>query len=504
MEIKKGIVPESPTDYNAINVLQALEFIDVKDKKVLVVGCNTGKDCSYFITAGAKEIHGVDVLENTGSEYKHRKVAYHKESAEKMDSLPDNYFDLVFCFATMEHVLDIAAAFREMERVCKKGGIVYSVASPLWYSAYGNHREDFFKDYPWIHLCLSSEEIKNWFLKNMAEKMPDTAREIDRHIKYLFESGTEMFNKRKPSEYLDACNDLGMEIIVNEVEKNPSHVLTNEVKDRLAPMFSEDDLLGVTHRFVGRKSVKFSIIICTHNAAERLSKTLDSFLAQTFQNFEVVLIDGDSTDGTQKVVEEYEKKFAGKLKWISEKDSGLYNAINKGVKMSEGEFLSVVGAGDWLEKNALEQAAKCIEKYPEADAVFGKTKIWDKDLKISRLLQTGPEQLPTSPMQHPSLFYKKSLHDKFGLYEESYRIAADYAFCLKTFWNGKAKAQSFDAVIDNYVLDGISATREGLCVKENFRARREAGVKTKASLREALNFLKNKLKNIFLFLSSRT
>jgi len=240
--------------------------------------------------------------------------------------------------------------------------------------------------------------------------------------------------------------------------------------------------------------MKFAIIICTHNVAKRLPKTLDSILAQNFDDYEVVVVDGSSNDGTQDVIKSYESKFSGRLKWVSEKDTGLYNALNKGVKMADGEFLEVVGAGDWLEKNALKEAVKCIEARPETDAIYGKTLVWDKNLKASRLLQTSPETLPSQPMQHPSLFYKKTLHDKFGLYDESYRIAADYAFCLKVFWNGKIRAQSFDAVVDNYVLDGISAVRDGLCVKENFRARREAGVSTKASLREALNFVKNKMK----------
>lgn len=240
--------------------------------------------------------------------------------------------------------------------------------------------------------------------------------------------------------------------------------------------------------------MKFSIIICTRNAADCLPKTLGSLLAQTFGDFEIVMVDGKSTDGTPDVIKEYEEKFAGRLRWISEKDSGVYEAMNKGVKMAKGEFLCMVGAGDWLESNALEEAAKCAGEHPEVDAVFGKTRVWDKDLAKSRLLQTSPETLPSQPMQHPSLYYKKTLHDKFGLYDESYCIAADYAFCLKVFHNGKAKAQIFDAVVDNYVLDGISAAREGLCVKENFRARREADVKTKASLREALNFVKNKVK----------
>lgn len=244
--------------------------------------------------------------------------------------------------------------------------------------------------------------------------------------------------------------------------------------------------------------MKYSIIICTYNVAERLQKTLDSILAQVSNDFEVVIIDGASKDETQDVIKNYERKFSGKLKWISEPDSGLYNALNKGVKMARGEFLNVVGAGDWLEKDALEQAEKCIKKYPEAEAVYGRTRVWDKNLANSRLLQTSPDQLPTSPMQHPSLFYKKTLHDKFGLYDESYRIAADYIFCLKAFFLGKSKAQPFDAVVDNFVMDGISSKRQFLCLKENYRARKEAGVKTIASYREALNITKKKLKNFLL------
>lgn len=244
--------------------------------------------------------------------------------------------------------------------------------------------------------------------------------------------------------------------------------------------------------------MKFSIIICTRDAAKRLPKTLDSLLAQTFGDFEVVIVDGSSGDGTQAVIKKYEQKFNGKLKWISEPDSGLYNAINKGAGMTKGEFLNVVGAGDWLEKDALEQAKNCIEKYPEADAVYGKTRVWDKNLMKSRLLQTSPETLPANPMQHPSLFYKKILHNKFGLYDESYRIAADYLFCLKAFYLGKARAQSFDSIADNFVQDGISSMSQMLCLKENFRARKEAGVSKKASYVEALNMMKKKLKNLLI------
>lgn len=236
--------------------------------------------------------------------------------------------------------------------------------------------------------------------------------------------------------------------------------------------------------------MKFSIIICTYNSAQRLPKTLDSILAQTSNDYEVVIIDGASTDGTVDVLKKYAEKFARKPRWISEKDRGIYDAMNKGVKMASGEFLSVIGAGDWLEKDALEKASDFIEKNPQADAVFGKTRIWESDLKTSRIVQTTSEMLAEYPMQHPSLFYKKTLHEKFGLYDENYKIVADYVFCLKAFYVGKVKATSFDNVVDNFVMDGASSKNNFKVLLENVRARKDCGVRTQM-LRELKVYLKN-------------
>lgn len=238
------------------------------------------------------------------------------------------------------------------------------------------------------------------------------------------------------------------------------------------------------------KKMKFSIIICTYNVAERLPKTLDSILLQTCDDYEVVVIDGASTDGTQDVIDSYVQRFSGKLRWISEKDSGIYNAMNKGVKMASGEFLNVIGAGDWLEKDALKNAANCIKNHPGMDAVNGVLRMWDKDQKQEFLVQTVPEVLPTKPMQHPALYYKKSLHDRFGLYDESYKIVSDYVFCLKAFYLGYAKTQAFDAVVDNYILDGISYTNTEQCHKENHRALVELGIIKKKSLLDLLKSVK--------------
>ena len=222
--------------------------------------------------------------------------------------------------------------------------------------------------------------------------------------------------------------------------------------------------------------MKFSVIICTYNVSRKLPKTLDALLLQVFSDFEVVIVDGASADGTVEVVREYEKKFDGRLRWVSEKDSGIYNAMNKGVQMAQGEYINVIGAGDWHEAGALEGAAKCIKDNSYPDAVQGKLRVWDKEQRKNYLLQTFARDLYRKPMQHPALFYKKRLHNRFGLYSEEYRIASDYLFCIKSFFIGGATIIPLDLVVSNFVLDGISSTQTSLCQAENRRIWEETGL----------------------------
>lgn len=228
--------------------------------------------------------------------------------------------------------------------------------------------------------------------------------------------------------------------------------------------------------------MQFSIIICTHNTKKQLPRTLDSLLKQICTDFEIIIIDGASTDGTVEIIKEYEKKFGGKMKWISEKDPGIYNAMNKGVCMAKGAYLNIVGAGDWLETNALEKAHECIKKNPQADAVHGKLRVWDKNFKSNYLLQSFPNTLRKEPMQHPALYYKKKLHDTYGLYDEGYKIVSDYLFCIKAFFIGNAVAIAFDDVVDNYVTDGISSTNTEQCKKETARALDKLGLNSLVSV----------------------
>jgi ubiquinone/menaquinone biosynthesis C-methylase UbiE len=109
-------------DYHYIHAHRAKRYLNPRGKKCLVVGCAKGKDCTYFVKFGAKEVTGVDISDEIGKDFINPKVRYCKTSAEKMGEIQSNYFDLVYCVATMEHILRIDLVFSEMIRVTKQGG----------------------------------------------------------------------------------------------------------------------------------------------------------------------------------------------------------------------------------------------------------------------------------------------------------------------------------------------------------------------------------------------
>ncbi|OIO80124.1 MAG: hypothetical protein AUJ89_03670 [Candidatus Omnitrophica bacterium CG1_02_43_210] len=167
------------SDYG--HVKKAGRYLNIKGKRCLVVGCGRGKECGYFIRMGASEVHGIDIIDDIGSDYSYAGVKYYKLSAENMDTIRSDFYDIVYSYATMEHIGRIDLAFSQMCRAVRPGGIIYSVAGPLWNSRYGHHKRDFFKDYPWIHLRMDKEKIC------------DCYRHIKPHIEYML--NPMFFNK---------------------------------------------------------------------------------------------------------------------------------------------------------------------------------------------------------------------------------------------------------------------------------------------------------------------
>ncbi|AGW12077.1 class I SAM-dependent methyltransferase [Megalodesulfovibrio gigas] len=237
--------------YNALAAREALSIQPVRRKNVLVVGCNTGHDCTYFVEAGAREVHGLDVVESIGQDFQHPAVQYHRISAECMSCFPDDMFDLVYSFATMEHVPNIAAAFQEMCRVTTPGGVLFSVAAPLWHSRYGHHKANLFQNFPWIHLCLSKEEIIQWYLETCPDEMPHEREHIRHHVEYMLNPA--FFNMRPAREYLHVCAALPMQLVVNRLDLDDASHLTPDIRRLLGNRYDDEELLAVTHRYIARK-----------------------------------------------------------------------------------------------------------------------------------------------------------------------------------------------------------------------------------------------------------
>jgi SAM-dependent methyltransferase len=205
----------------------------------------------YFVRFGAREVHGLDIIKEIGKDFVHPKVTYYRASCETMENVPSDYFDLTFCFATMEHVPRIDLAFSEMVRVARPGGIIYTFSSPLWNSRYGHHRKDILSD-PWMHLRSDQNELIRHFASKGIREAADGYK-VENIIKYIFNGN--FLNKMPANKYMDVCNGLqGIQIIKNELFFESPSALPLPLKSELGLRgYTEEELLAVSHKFVARK-----------------------------------------------------------------------------------------------------------------------------------------------------------------------------------------------------------------------------------------------------------
>ena len=201
--------------------------------------------------------------------------------------------------------------------------------------------------------------------------------------------------------------------------------------------------------------MKFSIIIATFNAQKTLSKTLDSTLSQTFEDYEVIIDDNKSTDGTVELVKKYETKFRGKLKFLSEVDEGLYDAMNKGIDMSKGDWLYFLGSDDFFYNDEVLSSISDIVGSDKFDVVYGNVQLGKTkntfDGKFSKY------KLMLRNMCHQSIFYNRSVFDRLGKFDTNYKTAADYVFNMMWFNDKSMRFKYINTVIAVYDVNGFSS-----------------------------------------------
>ena len=212
--------------------------------------------------------------------------------------------------------------------------------------------------------------------------------------------------------------------------------------------------------------LKLSIITINYNNKAGLKKTIQSVVEQTFTNFEYIVIDGASTDGSVDVIEQYADQIAH---WISEPDSGIYNAMNKGIKAAKGQYCMFLNSGDWLCSKTVIQEA--IDLSIKEDIVYGNmVKVYPDG---RQLCDKGPQRdqltlgdMYFSTINHSSSFIKKELFITFGLYKEEYKIVSDWAFFLKVIGLERVNVKYIDLDINYFDMTGISNTQLKIRYKE--------------------------------------
>lgn len=181
--------------------------------------------------------------------------------------------------------------------------------------------------------------------------------------------------------------------------------------------------------------MKVSIITVCRNSAKTLPTAIESVLGQRDVELEYIVVDGASTDGTTDLLKEYAPKFNGRMRWISGPDEGMYDAINKGIKMATGDVVGILNADDMLESpDTLAHVASAFAD--DVDAIYADIRFVKDDLNTTVRYYSAkhwkPWMLQWGKMPpHPSVYIRRELFDKYGLYKLGYDIAADYELLIR-------------------------------------------------------------------------
>lgn len=198
--------------------------------------------------------------------------------------------------------------------------------------------------------------------------------------------------------------------------------------------------------YISREIMKISIITATYNSGKTVGDTLKSVLAQTYHDYELLVVDGASKDNTLEVVKKMEPLFEGRMRYISEPDKGIYDAMNKGIRMASGDVIGILNSDDfYTSDDALACIAWTLEK-EKVDAVYGDIHyVDDEDLKkcvryySSKPFRRWMMRLGFMPA-HPSFYCRKEVYEKYGAFDaENYRVAADFENLLRLIFVNKIK-----------------------------------------------------------------
>ena len=206
-----------------------------------------------------------------------------------------------------------------------------------------------------------------------------------------------------------------------------------------------------------------SVITVVYNGANYLEQAITSVINQDYDNIEYIIIDGGSSDGTLEIVRKYEERVDY---WISESDNGIYDAMNKGIRLSSGELIGLLNSDDWYEQGALRRVADAYTSLTENKMIVGDTFIIQEEMGIRYRVISNQNFWRGLPFPHQALFVPKAVYQNVGIYDLRYRLSSDYDFLLRCVSAGVA-LHHLEYVLVNYRLAGQSNRKPMVTLNES-------------------------------------
>lgn len=203
----------------------------------------------------------------------------------------------------------------------------------------------------------------------------------------------------------------------------------------------------------------FSIVTPSFNSEKTIKKTIESVLDQTYQNYEYIIIDGGSKDETVKIIESYIPLFAGKLRYISETDNGIYDAMNKGIEMATGDVVGIINSDDYYENDCLETVVNYYDPSKKYQVIYGALRFLDRkgeEIEVSISKHNNQKKM----IFHPSMFVSSSIYRELFKYSTEYKYSSDLEFRYKLLLNDEICYSPVYKVLSNYMIGGGSYTTQ--------------------------------------------
>lgn len=207
------------------------------------------------------------------------------------------------------------------------------------------------------------------------------------------------------------------------------------------------------------KNPLVTVITVSYNSEIHIKDTIESVLSQSYDNMNYVIIDGNSCDRTIEIIKSYESNFAGKLRWISENDNGIYYAMNKGLNYVDDtdSYVVFLNSDDYFDsKDTINNMLSCSDN---KDFLYGKLKLVDDDFRHIVGCEIDLKLLAFRKIcYHPTVFTKKSVFTKIGNFSENYVIAGDYDFFVRVFMDSSITKKFIPITVTAMRIGGVSST----------------------------------------------